>query len=75
MEVRLETAKACGLDLCPLKNTEDDDRVSIMYNGEPIVPVRLATLNYVVDRFYIIEGTHSHSGMKKEGLFKDLNAH
>jgi len=48
---------------------------SIMYNGEPIVPVRLATLNDVVDRFYIIEGTHSFSGIKKEGLFKDLNAH
>ena len=47
---------------------------SIMYNGEPIVPVRLATLNDVVDRFYIIEGTTSFSGVKKEALFKDLNA-
>ena len=47
---------------------------SIMYNGEPIVPVRLATLNDVVDRFYIIEGTMSFSGAKKEALFKDLNS-
>eukprot|EP00578_Thalassiosira_sp_NH16_P001470 CAMPEP_0181139332 /NCGR_PEP_ID=MMETSP1071-20121207/34726_1 /TAXON_ID=35127 /ORGANISM="Thalassiosira sp., Strain NH16" /LENGTH=665 /DNA_ID=CAMNT_0023226233 /DNA_START=100 /DNA_END=2097 /DNA_ORIENTATION=- len=48
---------------------------SIMYNGEPIVPTRLATLNEVVDRFYISEGTHSFSGIKKDALFKDMNAH
>ena len=47
---------------------------SFMHVGEPIVPVRLATLNDVVDRFYIIEGTMTHSGVKKEAFFKDLNA-
>ena len=48
---------------------------SILYNGEPILLTRLATLYDVVDRFYISEGTHSHSGGKKENLFKDMNAH
>ena len=47
---------------------------SFMYTGEPIVLVRLATLNDVVDLFSIIEGTMTHSGVKKEVFFKDLNA-
>jgi len=48
---------------------------SILYNGEPILLTRLATLYDVVDRFYISEGTHSFAGDKKENLYKDLDAH
>jgi beta-1,4-mannosyl-glycoprotein beta-1,4-N-acetylglucosaminyltransferase len=48
---------------------------AIQYNGEPIVLVRLATLNDVVDRFYLSEGTHFHSGAKKEKFYKDINSH
>lgn len=48
---------------------------SIMYNGEPIVPVRLEILNGVVDRFYITEAAVTFSGKKKERMFKDINAH
>ena len=47
---------------------------AIQYNGEPIVLARLAVLNDVVDRFYISEGTHYHSGVKKDEFFKDINA-
>jgi beta-1,4-mannosyl-glycoprotein beta-1,4-N-acetylglucosaminyltransferase len=48
---------------------------SVQYNGEPVVFARLATLYDVVDRFYISEGTHTHAGLKKDKLYKDLNAH
>lgn len=48
---------------------------STMYNNETILPIRLATLYDVVDRFYIIEGTHSFSGIKKTRMYKDINAH
>ena len=46
-----------------------------LYNGEAIALARLAALNDVVDRFYISEGTHTFSGVKKEKLYKDINSH
>lgn len=48
---------------------------STMYNNETILPIRLAMLYDAVDRFYIIEGTHSFTGIRKSKLFKDINSH
>ena len=57
---------------------KDDDYVAIidciMYNGEPIVPVRLEILNATVDQFYITEAIITFAGKKKEILYKDLHA-
>merc|ERR1719445_2106977 len=47
---------------------------SFMYNGEPVIPIRLELLYNVVDHFYIVEGSTTFSGKVKEELFKDINA-
>jgi len=46
---------------------------TFMYNGEPIVPVRLKILYDHIDRFYIVEGTKTFTGIEKDYLFKDIN--
>lgn len=46
---------------------------TIMYNGEPVVPVRLELLYNVVDRFYITESKLTHSGHVKP-KYSDLHS-
>lgn len=42
---------------------------TIMFNGEPIIKLRLQWLYSHVDRFYIAEQRYTHQGQKKEQLF------
>lgn len=44
------------------------------FNGEWIVPMRLAYLNDTVEAFVIVESWTTHSGVRKEALFRDIHA-
>ena len=45
----------------------------IIYNGEPIIEFRLKYLNNYIDRFIIVESIYTHSGIKKDDLYYDIN--
>ena len=44
-----------------------------LYNGEPIVELRLEYLYRHVDKFYIVEGQYTHQGTKKDILYFEKN--
>lgn len=46
---------------------------TVMFNGEPIIKLRLLYLYNYVDTFYITEQRYTHQGQKKEKLFIDIN--
>ena len=45
----------------------------VIYNGEPIIEFRLKYLNDYVDRFIIVESIYTHSGIKKNDLYYNIN--
>ena len=46
----------------------------IIYNGEPIVQLRLQLLNDLVDAFVFVEAAYTHSGQRKPELFLHTHA-
>lgn len=50
-----------------------EDHISVvdafMFNGEPIVELRMALMNPYVDEFVIVESRWTHSGKRKDELF------
>jgi beta-1,4-mannosyl-glycoprotein beta-1,4-N-acetylglucosaminyltransferase len=47
---------------------------AILYNGEPILELRLLLLYDVVDEFVIVEARETHSGVVKDELFIEKHA-
>ena len=45
----------------------------VIYNGEPIIEFRLKYLNDYVDRFIIVESIYTHSGIKKDDFYFNIN--
>ena len=45
----------------------------VLYNGEPIIEFRLKYLNDYVDRFIIVESIYTHSGIKKDNFYFNIN--
>ena len=45
----------------------------VIYNGEPIIEFRLKYLNDCVDRFIIVESIYTHSGIKKDDFYFNIN--
>ena len=45
----------------------------VIYNGEPIIEFRLNYLNDYVDRFIIVESIYTHSGIKKDDFYFNIN--
>ena len=45
----------------------------VLYNGEPIMEFRFEYLNNYVDRFIIVESIYTHSGIKKDDLYYNIN--
>jgi beta-1,4-mannosyl-glycoprotein beta-1,4-N-acetylglucosaminyltransferase len=47
---------------------------TILYNGEPILELRLKLLYDLVDEFVIVEARTTHSGVRKDELYIDKHA-
>lgn len=47
---------------------------TFIYNGDPILNLRLHLLFPVVDEFFLVEAEYTHSGLKKEELFVHKHA-